>query len=136
MKMSLEEAANKFGVDVIKELKKIPAEPTGRHIYPAFEPQHVGMAEYVAGDILVTGGKIRAYYFQPENANEDNWEYGEMNGIEYGDIDNIEYQEDFDEACNRYRQLLSDNEEKTWQERRDAINRFRGGFCPDIHENL
>ena len=72
----------------------MPAEPTGRLIYPAFEPQHAGMDEYMAGSVEVDGGKIYAYYFQPSDSEDDDWKFGEMNGIEYGDIDNIEYVED------------------------------------------
>ena len=92
MKMTVQEAETRFGKDVIKRLIDIPAEPTGRLIYPAFEPEHVGMDEYMAGSVTVEGGVLYAYYFQPEGA--DDWEFGEMNGVEYGNIDNIEFVED------------------------------------------
>lgn len=36
--------------------------------------------------------------------------------------------ETFDEVCNRYRQMMKSNENKSWEERRDAINRFRCGY--------
>lgn len=49
------------------------------------------MAEFEAGPVLVEGGILRAYYFQPEGA--DDWEFGEMNGIEYGEIEYIEFEE-------------------------------------------
>jgi len=91
MKMTEKEAEARFGKDAIKKLIDMPAEPTSRYIYPAFEPQHVGMAEFEAGPVLVEGGILRAYYFQPENA--DDWEFGKMNGIEYGEIEYIEFEE-------------------------------------------
>lgn len=91
MKMTVEEATKRFGKEAINKLIDMQAEPTGRLIYPAFEPQHVGMNEYFAGFVYVDGGKISAYYYQPENA--DDWEFGEMNGIEYGNIEYIEFNE-------------------------------------------
>ena len=91
MRMTVEEATKRFGIEAIKKLVDMQAEPTGRLIYPAFEPQHVGMDEYFAGHVYVDGGKISAYYYQPENA--EDWEFGEMNGIEYGDIEYIEFYE-------------------------------------------
>lgn len=92
MKMTVKEAEVKFGKDAIRKLADMPAEPTSRLIYPANEPQHAGMDEYMAGSVQVEGGKLYAYYFQPEGS--DDWEFGEMNGIEYGDIDNIEFVEE------------------------------------------
>ena len=92
MKLSVQETEKRFGPEVVKQLTDMQAEPTGRIIYPAFEPQHKGMSEYVAGSLSVDGGTLSAYYFQPEDADE--WEYGEMNGIEYGDIEYIEFVED------------------------------------------
>lgn len=91
MKMTLQQAEEKFGKDAIRQLVNMNAEPTGRLIYPAFEPKHAGMDEYMAGSVYVDGGKINAYYFQPSDADGDDWMFGEMNGIEYGDIDNIEF---------------------------------------------
>lgn len=92
MKMTVQEAEKRFGNKAIMNLTDMPAEPTGRLIYPAFEPQHAGMDEYVAGSVQVKGGKIYAYYFQPEGSDE--WQFGEMNGVQYGDIDNIEFVEE------------------------------------------
>lgn len=92
MKMTLQQAEDQFGHEAIKRLIDMPAEPTSRLIYPAFEPEHDGMDEYMSGSVEVEGGRIYAYYFQPAGA--DDWEFGEMNGIEYGDIDNIEFVED------------------------------------------
>ena len=92
--MTLQQAEEKFGKEAINRLIDMPAEPTGRLIYPAFEPQHAGMDEYMAGSVGVDGGKIYAYYFQPSDSEDDDWKFGEMNGIEYGDIDNIEFVED------------------------------------------
>ncbi len=91
MKLTQEEAIKKFGIEAIKKLTDMQAELTGRLIYPAFEPQHVGMVEYFAGHVYVDGGRIGAYYYQPEDA--EDWEFGEMNGIEYGDIEYIEFEE-------------------------------------------
>lgn len=91
-KMTVKEAEARFGKGAVRELINMNAEPTGRLIYAAFEPQHVGMDEYVAGAVYVEGGKLLAYYFQPDGA--DDWEFGEMNGIEYGDIEYIEYIEE------------------------------------------
>ena len=93
-KMTRVEAEKRFGHETIIKLINMPAEPTSRLIYPAFEPQHEGMDEYMAGSVRVDGGKIYAYYFQPSDSEGDDWEYGEINGIEYGDIDNIEFVED------------------------------------------
>lgn len=93
-KMTLQQAEEKFGKEAINRLIDMPAEPTGRLIYPAVEPQHAGMDEYMAGSVGVDGGKIYAYYFQPSDSEDDDWKFGEMNGIEYGDIDNIEFVED------------------------------------------
>lgn len=36
--------------------------------------------------------------------------------------------ETFDEVCNRYRAMKKANKNKSWEEQRDAINRFRCGF--------
>ena len=94
MKMTLEQAEVRFGKETINKLVNMPAEPTGRLIYPASEPQHADMDEYMAGSVYVDGGKLNAYYFQPSGSDE--WEFGEMNGIKYGDIDNIEFVEDCD----------------------------------------
>lgn len=91
--MTLEQAEARFGKDAINKLVNMQAEPTGRLIYPAAEPQHAGMDEYMAGSVYVDGGKIDAYYFQPSDAESDDWQFGEINGIEYGDIDNIEFTE-------------------------------------------
>lgn len=91
MKITEKEAVARFGEEAIKRLIELPAEPTSRYIYPAFEPQHVGMAEFEAGPVQVEGGILRAYYFQPEGAT--NWVFGEMNGIQYGDIEFIEFEE-------------------------------------------
>ena len=91
MKLSVQETEKRFGHEVVKQLTDMQAEPTGRLIYPAFEPQHKGMSECVAC-LSVDGGTLSAYYFQPEDADE--WEYGEMNGIEYGGIEYIEFVED------------------------------------------
>lgn len=92
MKMSVKEAEQRFGHEVIRKLTDLPAEPTSRLIYPAFEPQHAGMDEYMAGSVVVAGGKLSAFYYQPEGS--DDWEFGEMNGIEYGDIEYIEFVEE------------------------------------------
>ena len=94
MKMTLEEAEERFGHEAIAKLIDMPAEPTSRLIYPAFEPQHANMDEYVSGSVQVEGGKLYAYYFQPADSEDDDWKLGEMNGIEYGDIDNIEFVEE------------------------------------------
>lgn len=91
-KMTLKEAEKRFGHEAIVKLTDMAAEPTSRCIYPAIEPQHANMDEYSAGPVYVEGGKIFAYYFQPEGA--EDWELGEMNGIEYGDIDNVEFIEE------------------------------------------
>ena len=81
-----------FGHQAIVRLAETPSEPTGRLIYPAFEPQHVGMDEYKTDGVSVEGGVLYAYYFQPSGiAPSEDWLYGSMNGIEYGDIDNIEF---------------------------------------------
>ncbi len=92
MKLSVQEAEHRFGHEVIKKLTDMNAEPTSRLIYPAFEPQHEGMAEFAAGSVPVDGGNLYAYYYQPEDADE--WEFGEMNGIELGDIEYIEFVEE------------------------------------------
>ena len=91
MKLTVNEAENRFGKDAINKLIDMQAEPTSRLIYPAYEPQHANMAEYVSGSVSVDGGKLFAYYYQPENA--EDWKFGEMNGIKYGDIEYIEYEE-------------------------------------------
>ena len=106
MKMTLEQAEVRFGKETINKLVNMPAEPTGRLIYPSSEPQHADMDEYMAGSVYVDGGKLNAYYFQPSGgklnayyfqpSGADEWEFGEMNGIKYGDIDNIEFVEDCD----------------------------------------
>lgn len=95
-KMTLQQAEERFGKEAVNKLMNMQAEPTGRLIYPAFEPQHAEMQEYAAGSVPVEGGKIYAYYFQPSEKNDDEWQFGEMNGIEYGNIDNIEFVEDCD----------------------------------------
>lgn len=95
IKMTLEQAKERFGENAIKTLINMHAESTSRLINPATEPEHVGMDEYVSGSVYVEGGKINAYYFQPSNSESNEWQFGEMNGIEYGDIDNIEFVEDF-----------------------------------------
>ncbi len=92
MKLSVKEAEARFGYEAIAKLTEMQAEPTGRLIYPAFEPEHAGMDEFVAGNVYVDGGTLRAYYFQPNGADE--WEFGEMNGIEYGNIEYIVFDED------------------------------------------
>lgn len=90
MKMTVKEAEELFGQEVIRKLVNREVEPTSRLIYPAFEPQHMGMMEYMSSSgVPVEGGMLYAYYFQPEDA--EDWAFGEMNGIEYGDIDNIEF---------------------------------------------
>lgn len=89
--MTLEQAETRFGKETILKLVNMQAEPTGRLIYPAFEPQHAGMDEYVAGSLYVDGGKIDAYYYQPADA--EDWVFGEMNGIQYGDVEYIEFTE-------------------------------------------
>lgn len=91
MKMTIDQAIERFGKEAINKLIDMQAEPTGRLIYPAFEPQHAGMDEYCAGSVYVDGGKIDAYYYQPADA--EDWEFGEMNGIQYGDVEYIEYTE-------------------------------------------
>lgn len=93
-KMTLQQAEERFGHETIVRLIDLPAEPTGRLIYPAYEPEHADMDEYVSGSVAVEGGKVYAYYFQPSDKEDDDWRFGEMNGIEYGDIDNIEFVED------------------------------------------
>lgn len=92
--MTVKEAEKRFGREVVQRLANMPAEPTSRLIYPAFEPEHDGMDEFMAGSVNVEGGTISAYYFQPTGAEE--WEFGEMNGHEYGDIEYIEFIEDMD----------------------------------------
>ena len=37
-------------------------------------------------------------------------------------------QSNFDAACRRYRAMMAANEGKSFEERRDAINRFRSGY--------
>jgi len=94
MKMTVKEAEERFGKENIKKLVNMNVEPTGRLIYPAFEPQHANMSEFASDPVFVEGGKIYAYYFQPADADSTDWMFGEMNGIQYGDIDNIEFIED------------------------------------------
>lgn len=36
--------------------------------------------------------------------------------------------ESFDELCNRYRAMILANKDKSWEEQRDAINKFRCGY--------
>lgn len=91
MKMTIDQAIERFGKEAITKLIDMQAEPTGRLIYPAFEPQHADMDEYCAGSVYVEGGRIDAYYYQP--ADREDWEFGEMNGIQYGDIEFIEFTE-------------------------------------------
>lgn len=50
--------------------------------------------------------------------------------------ENLDYEEELmlitgetrDEAINRYREMMKANEGKSFEERRDAINRFRAGM--------
>ena len=45
-----------------------------------------------------------------------------------GYIEEQDAEERFNAACERYRAMMRANEGKTFEERRDAINKFRAGL--------
>lgn len=71
MKLTRTQAIAKYGVEAIESIDNAPCEPTGRLIYPAFEPEHAGMVEFATQT-----EPAQAYYYQPEGADVDNaaWE--------------------------------------------------------------
>lgn len=61
-----QEIVDRFGKDVADKAISTGAEPTSRYIYPAFEPQHVGLKEWAEAPIEIDGYIIRAYYYLTE----------------------------------------------------------------------
>ncbi len=71
MKLTREQAIELAGIENVLALDEMNCEPTSRLIYPAFEPEHAGMAEYSA---YCNG--LEAFYFQPEDMEDpDNAEW-------------------------------------------------------------
>lgn len=73
------EIANKYGENIArKAMENGQAEPTGRLIYPAFEPQHAGKTEWAADPLeLENGDTIRAYWYltDEEEQNRDYFDW-------------------------------------------------------------
>lgn len=74
MKYTKTQAVEIVGSKVVEEVEALNCEPTGRVIYPAFEPEHEGMQEFSATLSLEDGGRITAYYYQSD---EDLEEYND-----------------------------------------------------------
>lgn len=65
MRLTRTEAVEHYGEDFINRLDEQNAEPTGRLIYPAFEPEHNGMDEYMASLLTSEDINVCVYYFIP-----------------------------------------------------------------------
>jgi hypothetical protein len=61
-----QEIVERFGEEIADKAISTGAEPTSRYIYPAFEPQHVGLKEWAEAPIEIDGYRIRAYYYLTE----------------------------------------------------------------------
>lgn len=63
MKTFTKKQMQKIYPEILNELDNQQAEPTGRVIYPAAEPEHAGMEEYTAS-VEADGLLAVAYYYQ------------------------------------------------------------------------
>lgn len=61
-----QEIVDRFGKEIADRAISTGAEPTSRYIYPAFEPQYVGLREWAEAPIEIDGYRIRAYYYLTE----------------------------------------------------------------------
>ena len=50
-----QEIVERFGEEIADKAISTGAEPTSRYIYPAFEPQHVGLKEWAEAPIEIDG---------------------------------------------------------------------------------
>lgn len=85
MRITKDEAIQKFGEAVVNNAMETTTEPTSRTMYPSFEnPDHLGKNEW-AGDIVKADSEhtIQAYYYlasdEQENTDFFDWE----NNVEF-----------------------------------------------------
>lgn len=76
-----EEIIKRYGEEVLNRLYSNP-EPTGRLMYPAFEPtSHIGKNEW-AGDVVEVGDDgIRAYWYLEDDDDPEMFDWEE--GVEF-----------------------------------------------------
>lgn len=88
-KLSREQAINAVGLHLVEQVESLNCEPTGRLIYPAFEPEHENMQEYTAS-VENDSARITAYYFQKDEDLENCDNTGSLDWeIEYYEVEEL-----------------------------------------------
>lgn len=82
--LTLSEIVKMYNEDVANAALATVAEPTGRVIYPAFEPDHAGKNEWAGKPVEIGNDTVTAYYYLTD---ED-----EANLECFGWKENVEFQ--------------------------------------------